>query len=297
MSSAESQRVEELIPYAKKANGKYRAPCPFCEDDGHRDKKTSLIIRASGYFKCYRCETHGWLDEPPDPAALELALGARPKEEITTFELPAGFMYLALDAAWNALAFADAREYLRSRGVRRRTVRRAKIGVCDYGRWANRVLVPIMSEDGESCYGWSGRLWVKKVRKSAQGIAGLKYLYPPDMSRALIMYNSVALRTETDTPALIVEGVFDVLPFFADACATLGHPSPGQVEMMRQARRPVVAVPDGDAWVEGQMLAARLRFDGQRAGYVRLPPRIDPDEVDPAWLMEEARRSLTRPVI
>ena len=48
----------------------------------------------------------------------------------------------------------------------------------------------------------------------------------------------------------------------------------------------------GDAWEEGWALAMRLRLHGMRAGSVRLPPRKDPDQVDPAWLRAAARASL-----
>jgi hypothetical protein len=51
---------------------------------------------------------------------------------------------------------------------------------------------------------------------------------------------------------------------------------------------------DGDAWEEALMLAAQYRLLGHRAGYIRLPPKTDPDQVPHDWAMEEARRALER---
>ena len=44
------------------------------------------------------------------------------------------------------------------------------------------------------------------------------------------------------------------------------------------------------------MLALRLRFEGARAGWIKLPPRIDPDEVDKAELLDAAQRSIDAPI-
>ena len=108
------------------------------------------------------------------------------------------------------------------------------------------------------------------------------------------MFNEAALAEVTDEPALVVEGPFDALAYWPQAVAVLGKPTEPQMLTLLRAVRPVVVVLDGDAWQEAEMLAWRLRFEGQRAGWVRLPPMVDPDEVDPAWLREEARRAITR---
>ena len=69
---------------------------------------------------------------------------------------------------------------------------------------------------------------------------------------------------------------------------------PFLLEAMKQAKRPIAIVPDGDAWQDGWILAARLRFLGLRAGYVRLPPKMDPDEVDRDWLLAESAACIDR---
>ena len=161
----------------------------------------------------------------------------------------------------------------------------ARIGATLSGSFFGRVVVPIFGSDGETWLGWVGRAWVKKAQ--------VPYLYPKGMPRGLVMYRQHVLLEETDEPALCVEGVMDALcaATWPAGTAFLGHESPAQVQALIAAKRPVVQVPDGDAWEAGWALTMRLRLEGQRAGCVRLPPRTDPDEVGDV-LRDAARRSL-----
>lgn len=212
-------------------------------------------------------------------------------------EPPPGFCVLADEPAYSSLAYQPAKGYLISRGLKSRKFwRELQIGVSDYERWNGRILIPMLDTEGEEWLGWIGRLWVRKPAPAATGFAEMKYLYPSGMVRGLSFWNHTALRIEEDAPALTVEGAFDAIPFWPDAAAFLGKASEEQIEALVCAKRPICTVLDGDAWREAWVLTQRLRFEGQRAGYVRLPPRVDPDEVPRSWLLEEARKSLDRPI-
>jgi hypothetical protein len=95
------------------------------------------------------------------------------------------------------------------------------------------------------------------------------------------LFNEAAIDVETADPLILVEGRFDALPLWPNATAFDGKPSDGQVERLRQARRPLVVALDGDAWIEGEMLAMRLELYGVRAGWLRLPPTTDPGNFRP----------------
>jgi hypothetical protein len=262
-----------------------RASCPFCEDEGHRDRKNSLAINAgSGGWFCHRCGTRGKLDEPPDPA---VAIRAAEEEarEIEAIPPPHGFTLLGDD---HSLTFSPARRYLRSRGLTRKQMRDMQIGACAQGYWAGRIIVPFVVSTLDGWYGWVGRIWTASPSPHAEGADEKKYLYPSGMRRGLLLYNHDELSVETDTPLMIMEGVFDTFPFGRGAAAVLGKPSHKQVDALSQASRPIAVVLDGDAWVESHALSMRLQFDGARAGCVRLPPRTDPDEVDRAALIQAA---------
>ena len=44
---------------------------------------------------------------------------------------------------------------------------------------------------------------------------------------------------------------------------------------------------------QSRALTLWMRLHGKAAGYVRLPPKVDPDEVNPRELVEAAKRSIS----
>lgn len=277
-----AQAFSEAVPTPR---GWWRANCPFCPLLlGKTDKKRAWSVNIlTGGWHCFRCGTSGKLDlTGPE---VETARDRVPVEETIAMRPPPGFVSLMSAEGRGSLSLAPARTYLMGRGLGPDRWAATGIGACSTGRYSDRVIVPVLADDDETWLGWVGRVWVKK--------AEVPYLYPPGMKRGEILYNHRALHVETDDPVYVVEGVFDSLALWPRAVALLGKPSGMQVEALVNARRPVVVVLDGDAHEEGWALAMKLRFNGQRAGNVRLPPRIDPDEVPATWLIEEARRSLT----
>ncbi len=273
--------AEEALADARytTTTGFARADCPFCiEAKGSADHKSGLAINIhSGWYRCWRCQTWGRIDRPDDvaPAAARAAT--------TDMQPPDGFLPLCEEPARTALSAWPARRYLESRGLGAGTWKAAGIGCCLTGRWQNRVVVPVLSPAGE-WWGWVSRLWSRE--------ASDPYRTAPGMVLGEHVFNHSALMVETDEPAIAVEGCFDALPYWPDGVAMLGKPKAPQVLALIEARRPVAVCLDGDAWEEAEMLALRLQFEGQRAGFVRLPPREDPNSVDPTWLREEARRCL-----
>lgn len=296
MSRENDEIVIEVLQDARLGmNGWYRANCPFCVDTtGRLDKRFSFgILATNGVYHCFRCGTSGKLQTPPEwftSAAESLPPPAEAAEEIKP---PTDMYPLWMEPGLNAYSFRDARRFLRGRGFGLATWRRANLhavldGAYNYEdkkqRVKQRVVAPILASDGKTWLGWVGRDWTNKADR--------KYLYPAGMARGVLLYEHARIHEEGDDPLLVVEGVFDALPYIGDAVACLGKPSRWQVEALKESRRPIVVCLDGDAWEEAYALAGRLRLDGKRAGYVRLPPKEDPNSVDADWLKTEAKRSL-----
>jgi hypothetical protein len=264
------------------SSGFARTNCPFCPDVvGKEDRKQCLSISTStGVYRCWRCGTKGRLKvETGDfivPAGLKV-------EEKPVMAPPEGYLPLCEEPACSAESADDARAYLLGRGLPERLWKEARIGVCLSGRFDGRVIIPVLSPDG-GWIGWVGRVWVKHHPRA--------YFNAPGMALGELTFNHKALLEQTDDHAYVMEGVFDALAHWPLAVAVLGKPTEAQVLAMAAARRPVVVVLDGDAWEQGWMLALRLRLEGQRAGAVRLPPTLDPDEVPRADLWEAGRASL-----
>lgn len=289
MSTPERDRLIEGVLAGARVHGSgyAKVACPFCEErKGSSDGSRSLSYHAATRFwHCFRCGAKGRVDDAsglgeelspdraPDPDRNDEA--RRPPE---SFQL--------LDAEARAsLVYSRAVRYLRGRGVSDERMEAAGIGACLGGKFAGRVVVPVLG-DRREWLGFTARAFIPVRDKK------LKYRYPPGDWRRGVLYHRAALDAETEEPAYVVEGAFDALAHWPHAVALLGDAQEEQIPVLLRARRPLVVVLDGDAWEKGWALAQRLILEGSRAGAVRLPPGKDPDEVDPYWLWEEARASL-----
>lgn len=272
-----------------------RGHCLAClPRTGKVDRRGSFTFnRASGWYQCFKC---GLVGRMPGYESVDMPV---PRTGLSPLiQPPQGFLELCRGEGLGAVCLEPAREYLRSRGLADETVwREARLGACLEGTFRGRVVVPVLSPDGD----WLGhvgrRCGPDESADAAERLGGRpspKYLYPRGMRRGEVLYNHAALLAQTDEPLLVVEGAPDALALWPDGAGVLGKPSEWQVLALADCGRPVAVVLDGDAWEEGRELAMRLEMEGQRAGYVRLPPKMDPDEVPGDWLREEARRSVER---
>ena len=262
------------------ARGYARINCPVCAIAlSKRDRKRCMSVNVlTGWYQCWRCGATGRLVdfEPTGEPA--------PEPTRAKTRLPEEFYLLGEEPGLSAGVLRPAREYLRGRGLSERVVGAAGLGACFDGRYAGRVIVPITYE-GE-LLGWVGRVWAKRAFRP--------YLYADDMPRGTTLYNRAVLDVECDEPCFAVEGTLDALALWPVGTALLGKQSEPQVQLLVKAKRPVVVVLDGDAWEQGWMLSLRLQFEGQVAGAVRLPPGVDPDEVDRRRLIRAGVESLGR---
>jgi hypothetical protein len=275
--------------------GWLRLNCPLCElRVGKGDKKRSMGLSVTSFrFECYRCGATGRLSKPLDEFVGFEVAGVAPGAPPPTVDEPEGYMPLAEEPARSALVFEDARDYLaglaaphrakpRPKPIPEWLIKEAGIGAVASGYWAHRIIMPIFDLAGEWA-NFSSRSYLADVEKA--------YLYPKGGRRG-VLYNHVALLEETDTPVLVVEGCFDALAHWPHAVAVLGKPTHQHVEALATCQRPVVFALDGDAWEEAWALTLKLRARGQRAAYVKLAPRVDPDEIPTDTLLDVAREAL-----
>jgi hypothetical protein len=271
--------------------GQYRrGTCQACElRTGKPDRRGSFSFNtANGFYQCFKCglvgRVQGYDSEDFEPDAPEERPVMRP---------PEGFYELCRGDGRTAMALDPAREYLRSRGLADETLwEEAHLGACTSGWFRSRVVVPVLSPDDE-WLGFVARAWTKK--------ADVPYLYPKGMARRDILYNHKALLVGDAAarlgagdlaPVFVVEGVMDALALWPDAVAVLGKPTDPQILALADSARPIAVCLDGDAWNEGEDLAMRLRLEGQRAGNIRLPPTLDPDEIPSDVLRDAALRCI-----
>jgi hypothetical protein len=279
----------------RRSGGWLRAPCRRCEDTGGKpDRKASLAYNsATGGYCCNRCGMKGalprdWREKLELVEAEELRSPVRSNDHLSHLvpvEPCWGYRAIYDEPGSSAAVFDAARRYVEGRGVLPAVARTMGVGSAASGPLAGRAVVPLPDYDrpGGPWHGWFAR--------DFSGRAYAPHRYAKGMSRAGYLFNAPALLVEAEEPCLVVEGCFDCAPVWPDAVAVLGKPIESQLAVLRAARRPVCVCLDGDAWTEGLALSWTLQHLGVRAGNVRLPPKTDPDEVDPVWLREEARRA------
>lgn len=299
----------------KKGRGWIRTNCPFCLDKtGKDDRKGSIGLNLStGGYNCFKCGTTGMLPEDMRDEIEYLPPAERGPfvaEKKDPPELPEQFHPLWHGTNVGADWLEPAVSYMRSRGEKRpegglldQVVAEAFIGAAVSGRQANRVIIPLPDYerfdlwDMRSWRGWVSRdysVWNAKRLGLTPPLVTRPYLYCKNLNRDGYLYNEPALWVETDRPVYVVEGTLDALALWPDAVAVLGKPLESQIAKLVAAHRPVVIALDGDAWEEGWALGMKVRFmrPDRRAGSLKLPPRIDPDEIARPVLDEAAVRSI-----
>lgn len=283
---ARESQVLEALAGALLRGSWWRANCPFCEQRvGKVDRDRCLSVHAGGGgWHCFRCGARGRVKL--EGAHFVEAAAEAVTAPVEAIEPPPGFVPLGEEPGSSAVSLREARAYLHSRRLDAEVWHAAGLGACASGPYAGRVVVPVIGDDGRSWVGYSARLWQAKCDKR------LKYRNAVGEWKSKVVYNAAALTLETDEPVYVVEGVFDALAHWPHAVAVLGDATDAQAAVLARACRPLVVVPDGDAWRKGWALAQWLRLHGAQAGAIQLPAGVDPDEVDPAWLWEEARASL-----
>lgn len=314
MATSYNHTTDELIEAALEesrpsSTGWRRANCPLCLTRGEPtpDTKASWGINVTnGKWHCFRCHAKGALERlyngDEDVQYIPRAIVAEenmPLHPDEYMEPPESWEPLDSEDGRESLVYKPARDYLLARGVSWDTIRDARIGVCDNGYYAQRIVTPVLARHSDNWIGFIARTYLTGEdlaratrRAEREGRTFLRYAYPKWPTRGLCLLNERALDVETDEPLIAVEGKFSAFPYWPNVCAFLGKPTSSQIALLGRVRkRPIAVVLDGDAWEEGFATAMQIQLLGARAGYVRLPPKTDPAEgIDPEWLREEARK-------
>lgn len=278
-------RVLAQLPRCRRSGLQARGPCPFCEAERGHDRPQNLAVHfGKQKWFCHRCRRGGSLTG----AFTEPEVVGEADDLPAVFAPPQGYTPLWHEDTIRSLSFRPAIEYAKRRKITRTLAEKARLGATVEGHFAHRLIVPVLPLAGKG--DWQGF-----IARDFTGLAERPYDYPRGMRRGEVLYHGGILALETDEPALCMESFMDTAPHWDRALGFMGKPSHAHVELLLAAKRPLCIVLDGDAWREGEALALRLRFEGKRAGFVRLPAMTDPNDCDPGWLREEARRSIVSP--
>ena len=316
----------------QRAGREYKACCPF-----HNEKTPSFTINDDkGFYHCFGCGAHGdairfmtdhqglgFMDAvkelaaeagmsvpAPDPRAAQVA------EERASLHDVCQAAQDWFVAQLHSAAGAEARAYLKARGLSAETLARFGIGFAPdsraaiksalgsideallieagllikvddktpYDRFRGRVMIPIRDPRGR-VIAFGGRIL---------GQGEPKYLNSPDTplfdkGRTLYNFHNAAPASRQSGRVIVVEGYMDVIALaqagFADCVAPLGTAlTEHQIERLwKMVDRPLLCFDGDNAGQKAAMRAASRALPmlrpGQSVGFVSLPAGQDPDDL------------------
>jgi len=202
------------------ARGNQAYHCPFCNH--HKPKlEVNFTENKKGHnpWHCWVCGKKGKtikglfkLLKAPSDKFIELGklvkTGSEVEEVIVqnVVELPKEFKQILNNPDLKA---KQAHNYLRKRNVTDDDIIKYNIGYCDFGRYANMVIIPSYDKDGTLNY-FTGR--------SFEQDPFIKYRNP-ECSRDIIPFE---LFINWDSPLVLCEGPFDAIAIKRNAIPLLG---------------------------------------------------------------------------
>lgn len=210
MNSEKEIILQKILGSSYKNGPEALYGCPKCS---HKKKKLSINI-VKNVFKCWICDYSGtdvtnlvsyyganylseWstLHRPDLSASININnMFDAPVEQREIVSLPESFNLLSNSPTRHCKAIS----YLKSRGLSMRDILKWKIGYCNKGDYATRIVIPSFSRTGELNY---------FVARSIEKRVWPKYKNPP-VSKDIV-FNE--LNIDWSSPVTLVEGVFDAI--------------------------------------------------------------------------------------
>ena len=202
------------------ARGNQSYHCPFCNH--HKPKlEVNFTENKKGYnpWHCWVCGKKGKTIKGlfkslkvSSNKFIELSklikTGSEVEEVIVqnTVELPKEFKFIINNSDLTA---KKAYNYLKKRNITKNDILKYNLGYCDFGRYANMIIIPSYDKDGTLNY-FTGRSFEKDPF--------IKYRNP-DCSRDIIPFE---LFINWDSPLVLCEGPFDAMAIKRNAIPLLG---------------------------------------------------------------------------
>jgi DNA primase len=264
-------------PYIRGAEALYH--CPSCD---HHKKKLSINIDKN-VFKCWVCDwsgknvyrivrSHGSLNDRYEWKSFQQEVeienfsdklfGQSEKTAEQEIDLPDQFVSLA-NKRLPATSLYPL-NYLKSRGIDKKTIIKWKIGYCPSGPYGGRILIPSFNKNGDINY-FVSRAYDRNWKKYMN----------PDISKDII-FNYPYL--DFDEDMVIVEGVFDAMKAGDNSVPLLGSTLNENSKLFSKIVKndtPVYLALDPDAHKKtNKLVSLFLKYDaGNRASFRRFHKR------------------------
>lgn len=252
----------------------------------HDDYKHKLSVNTiTGAWQCWSCrETGSFRDlvrkiSQLKKATINLsdfkgtyikkATTVAPSDEI---KIPWPEAYQPLDEA-KSPAMLFAKNYVLKRGLTEEQIAYYKIGYCQTGRLAGRIIIPVFNKKEEL---------VSYIARDCTGNLKPKVLTPPSLNgsqgiKQYLFNISTASKTEH---LILCEGVFDSIKIGVRGVALFGKSATNTqiAKIINCKPKRVTILLDPDAQLEANILAQRLTNHIEDVRIASLPSEFDPGD-------------------
>lgn len=222
--------VDKILGSSDKHSGEYLYFCPKCN---HKKKKLSINFEKDK-FQCWVCEYAGksiynlirrfgayedikeycsYSDTVSLSSVYNLFFSKDQEEKrvVTTCSLPDEYEFIL----YSKTKLADkAINYLINRGLNESDFYKWKIGICESGNYACRIIFPSFNSIG-NCNFFVARGFLEDTKYT--------YLYSK-VEKTKVIFNEINI--DWDNPIYITEGLFDAMKFGKNAIPLLGKTIP-----------------------------------------------------------------------
>lgn len=214
-----------LGPYKKYPKGEYYFTCPFCHHHGNKFAINEFNLK----WHCWHCNSKGghiiWLLKKLNLNKQQLNEFAEVLKDTdykiykeTTADsrlfLPSEFKPL-----WNpekSYEYLHAITYLKKRNIRTDDVQRYRIGYCETGKYAGRIIIPSYDANNQINY------FIARAYHDTT----MRYKNPPVSKNVAAFENLISWKE----PVVLCEGMFDAIALRKNAIPLLGKTLPSTLE-------------------------------------------------------------------
>jgi len=272
--------VNSVLGAGKRTSkGNHSYNCPFCN---HHKPKLEINFtedkEGNNPWHCWSCDKKGrklrsllkQLKATPDQFA-QLQKLVKSGYEVQNIEVEEKILELPKEykniIGNNGIISRHALAYLKRRNITEDDILKYNIGYCEYGPYADRVVIPSYDSEGKLNY-FTSRTFKKDVYQTYKN---------PDTSRNIIPFE---LFINWDLPIILCEGPFDALAIKRNVIPLLGKNIQSNLmkKLVSSRVKKIYLALDADALKQSLKFCEILLNEGKEVHLIELPGK-DPSEM------------------